>query len=212
METNLPRRMPAPFPLAPTVALTPFYTTWYNVSFPRLLQFILAVCFGAEQRMPPFYWWGKLGNQAWTGNLAGALGAGIIYFIYKYKYIYIYVCILYQLKIGQRPANKAGTAAHWFIFHTDTGLAQSHLLTLLVYWWVVSDRLWWAGLSKNARDIFLSESSRGTVGYISNNPFLHASWSWLLNVDFELGFSGWNSNNGFGWIWKNKRRIINQVI
>lgn len=32
----------------------------------------------------------------------------------------------------------------------------------MVYWWVVSDRLWWADLSKNAWAIFLSQASPGT--------------------------------------------------
>ena len=41
----------------------------------------------------------------------------------------IWYILFNKRKIDQQPAHKAGTAAHWFIFHTDTGLAQSHLLT-----------------------------------------------------------------------------------
>ena len=70
-------------------------------------------------------------------------------------YIYIVMIYLYKLKIGQRPAHKPGS--HWFIFQTDTGLAQSHLLTPLVYWWVVSNR--WAGLSEKCQGHFFCRKS-----------------------------------------------------
>ena len=97
--------------------------------------------------------------------------------------MYVIYIFFNKRKIGQRPAHEAGTATHWFIFHTDTGLAQSHLLTGSYHFCFLCQMQW-----LRVRPIVVGRSEQRCQGHLSVPVLPWPAWSNLLR---KLGF--WES-------------------